>query len=137
MNALALPAVTILSTAILALVAASLSIWVIVQRVRLKVEWGDGNKPAMAQAVRAHANFAEHVPIALLAIGASEVAGTSRLVIIGLAAALIVARLLSAYGLIRSLGPSLPRQVGASISIAVTIVASLTALWMSARLLRP
>jgi uncharacterized protein len=123
-----LPVVTILATAILAVGAALLATWVIVQRVRLKVEWGDGGNPDMAQAVRAHANFSEHVPMALLAIGASEITGASRPLVIGLAASLIAARALSAYGLTRSLGPSLARQAGASITIAVMIVAGVAGL---------
>jgi uncharacterized protein len=122
------PVISILATAILAIGAACLAIWVIVQRVRLKVEWGDGGNSDMAQAVRAHANFSEHVPMALLAVGASEISGASRPFVIGLAVSLIVARTLSAYGLTRSLGPSLARQAGASITIAVTILASLSTL---------
>jgi uncharacterized protein len=134
MSVATLPAITILTTAVLAVGAACLAIWVIVQRVRLKVEWGDGGNPDMAQAVRAHANFSEHVPMALLAIGASEVAGASRPLVIGMAASLIAARALSAYGLTRSLGPSFARQAGASITIAVMIVAGVTVLLPAVRL---
>jgi uncharacterized protein len=129
-----LPVVTIQATAILALGAACLAIWVIVQRVRLKVEWGDGGNTHMARAVRAHANFSEHVPMALLAIGASEIAGASRPLVIGMAASLIAARTLSAYGLTRSLGPSFARQAGASITIAVMILAGVAALLKAVQL---
>jgi uncharacterized protein len=134
MSMTTIPVISIAATAILAVGAACLAIWVIVQRVRLKVEWGDGGNPDMAQAVRAHANFSEHVPMALLAIGASEIAGASRALVIGLAASLIAARVLSAYGLTRSLGPSLARQAGASITIAVMIVAGIAALLQAVRL---
>ena len=134
MSVATLPTITILATAVLAVGAACLAIWVIVQRVRLKVEWGDGGNPDMAQAVRAHANFSEHVPMALLAIGANEVAGASRPLVIGMAASLIAARAISAYGLTRSLGPSLARQAGASITLAVMIVAGVTALLHAVRL---
>ena len=44
---------------------------------------------------------------------AAEIAGTSRLIVVGLVTALIAARLLSAVGLSRSLGPSFARQAGA------------------------
>jgi uncharacterized protein len=128
MSAATLPIVTIQTTAILAVGAAGLAIWVIVQRVRLKVEWGDGGNRHMAQAVRAHANFSEHVPMALLALGACELAGASRPLVMGMAASLIAARILSAYGLTRSLGPSLARQAGASITIAAMLVAGVTTL---------
>ena len=128
MNHAPIPVITILATAISAIVAACLAIWVIVQRVRLNVEWGDGGNLDMAQAVRAHANFSEHVPMALLVIGACEIAGAPRQIIIGLAITLVTARVLSAYGLSRSLGPSLARLAGASLTLAVMIIAGLTAL---------
>ena len=128
-----LPVVTLFGIAVLALLGSILAILVIVARVRLKVEWGDGGKMSMARAIRAHANFSEYVPLALLAIGACELAGTPRTWVIALTVALATARVLSALGLSRSLGPSIPRQAGASITIAVTIVAAVAALWMIAR----
>jgi uncharacterized protein len=128
MTAGALPIVTILTTAVLALLTSVLAIWVIIQRVRLKVEWGDGGLAEMAQAIRAHANFAEHVPMGLMAIAACELAGGPRILLIGLAAALVGARFLSAIGLLQSLGPSLPRQAGASLTIAATAIAGATAI---------
>jgi uncharacterized protein len=123
-----IPTITLATTAILALLASVLAVFVIVQRVRLKVEWGDGGNPLMAQAVRAHANFAEHVPIALLALACSELTGAPRVLVLACAGALILARVLSALGLSRSLGPSISRQAGASITIAVTVIAAITSL---------
>ena len=128
-----LPVVTLFAVAVLALFVSILAILVIVAGVRLKVEWGDGGNMSMAQALRARANFSEYVPLALLAIGACELAGTPRTWVIALTVALATARVLSALGLSRSLGPSIPRQAGASITIAVTIVAAVAALWMIAR----
>jgi uncharacterized protein len=120
--------ISVVGTGILGIFGAALAIFVIVQRVHLGVEWGDGGNIVMAQAVRAHANFAELVPLALLAIGAAEIAGTSRLIVIGLVTALIAARVLSALGLSRSLGPSIARQAGASVTILVTIIAGACAI---------
>lgn len=120
--------VSLLATGALAIFGALLAVFVIVQRVRLGVEWGDGGNVAMAQAVRAHANFAELVPLALLAVFAAEIAGTRQLVVIALVVSLIAARVLSALGLSRSLGPSFARQAGASITILVTIVAGACAI---------
>jgi uncharacterized protein len=123
-----IPSITLATTAVLALLTSVLAIMVIIQRVRLKIEWGDGGNPVMTQAVRAHANFAEHVPMALLAIATSEVTGTSRTLIFVCASALVFARVLSAVGLSRSLGSSISRQAGASITIAVTVIAAITSL---------
>ena len=129
MSPVVMPAITILTAATMALLGCGLAVWVIVQRVRLKVEWGDGGNVQMAQAVRAHANFAEHVPMALLALAVCELAGASRPLLVGFAAVLLLGRLLSAVGLTRSLGPSIPRQAGASLTIAATAGAALHALW--------
>jgi uncharacterized protein len=82
----------------------------------------------MAQAIRAHANFAEFVPLALLAFGAAEIAWMSRLIVMRLVTGLIAARVLWALGLSRSLGPSIARQAGASTTILVTIVAGACAI---------
>jgi uncharacterized protein len=117
-----LPLITLTTTSGLALLASLLAIQVIIKRVRLKIESGDGANQSMAQAVRAHANFGEHVPIALLTLGACEISGVHSSLTLGCALSLILARVLSAVGLSRSLGPSVPRQAGASITIIVTIV---------------
>jgi uncharacterized protein len=122
------PLVTLATTALLALLASVLAVRVIVKRVKLKVEWGDGGQTEMAQAVRAHANFAELVPMALFALAACETVGTPRLWVVALALSLVAARLLSALGLSQSLGPSLPRQSGASITLVVTSAAALLTL---------
>jgi uncharacterized protein len=122
------PLITIATISGLALLASLLAIQVIVKRVRLKIEWGDGANLSMAQAVRAHANFGEHVPMALLALGASEIAGAHPSMTIACAVTLFIARVLSAAGLSRSLGPSFARQAGASLTILVTIICALSAL---------
>ncbi len=119
------PVITTFYAAILGLMAAFLSIQVIIKRVRLGVESGDGGKSSMAQAVRAHGNFVEHVPLALLLLAGVESVGGSSLAIHALGISLTIARGLSAIGLSRSLGPSLPRQGGASLTILVTVITSL------------
>ena len=48
---------------------------VILNRVRSKVDFGDGDVPALRQALRAHGNFVEQAPIALILIGCAEAAG--------------------------------------------------------------
>jgi uncharacterized protein len=120
-----IPMITLMAVAVLSLLAAVLAIQVIVKRVRLNIEWGDGGNLSMAQAVRAHANFVEHVPIALLALGAAELSGAPKTLVAVCAGALVLARCLSAFGLSRSLGPSIPRQTGASISILVVMVSAI------------
>jgi uncharacterized membrane protein YecN with MAPEG domain len=61
---------------------------VIVNRVRAKVDVGDGGVAALAQAIRAHENFAEQTPLALLLVGLVEAFGYLSSVVIGLGAVL-------------------------------------------------
>jgi hypothetical protein len=118
------PMVTIGAGAALALLAVVLSVIIIVRRVTLKIEAGDGGHPVMAQAIRAHANLAEHAPLALLVLaGAEAFAGVSAGVLTA-ASLLLVGRALSAIGLSRSLGPSFARQAGATVTLLSMAVAA-------------
>lgn len=112
--------------AVLGLLAAFLTIRVIVYRVKTGVDYGDGGEAMLAQAIRAHANFSEHTPIALLVIVLAELIGSPVMAIHGLAAVLVIARLASAYGLSAAVKTQTPgRKVGASLTVLVLIVASL------------
>ena len=123
-----IPLVAAACAAVLGLLAAVLTVRVILFRVRFKVDAGDGGQPALAQAIRAHANLAEQVPLALLLIAFAEVAGAPALAVYVLAAALLVARFASAWGLSHSLGPTSPRQAGAGITVLVIAAASVAIL---------
>ncbi len=120
-----LPYVTALYAALLGLLAALLTINVIRLRTRYVVSAGDGGHASLAQAIRAHANFAEHVPLALLLIGFAEASGTPKPIIHVLGIVLVLARLSSAMGLSSSLADKLPRRAGAGLTVLVTIAASL------------
>ena len=116
--------ITSLYAAFLGFMFAALTINVIVNRVKLSVDIGDGGQAAMLRACRAHANFAEHVPMALLLIALAELIGSPSAMIHGLAAVLVFARLASAYGLLGSTGLTPGRKIGASLTILVDVVAS-------------
>jgi uncharacterized protein len=118
------PYYTAIYTAVLGLLAALLTVNVIVNRVRAKVDFADGGVPALGQAIRAHANFAEHTPIVLLLIGLVEAFGYPALAVNGLAAVFLLARLLSAFGLNTTLRQSFGRQSGASLTVLVTAIAA-------------
>ena len=118
------PFYTAIYAAVLGLLAALLTINVVVNRVRAKVDVADGGVTALAQAIRAHGNFAEHTPLALLLIGLVEAFAYRSAVVIGLGAVLLAARLLSAWGLNSTLKQSFGRQSGAGLTILVTAVSS-------------
>lgn len=118
------PYYTAIYAAVLGLLAALLTTNVIVNRVRAKVDVADGGVAPLAQAIRAHGNFAEHTPLALLLIGLVEAFAYRSPIIIGLGAALLAARLLSAWGLNSTLKQSFGRQLGATLTILVTAVSA-------------
>ncbi|MEP7300517.1 MAG: MAPEG family protein [Caldimonas sp.] len=123
------PTISATVAALIGLLAALLAVRVIVFRVRFGVNAGDGGHAPLAQAIRAHANLVEHVPLALVLLAFAEVSVTWRWLILALGVALLIARLASAWGLSHSLGGSAGRQTGAGLTILVTVVASLLVLY--------
>src|ERR1700680_1388571 len=98
MNA-TVPMTTALYAAILGLLAAALTVNVILNRVRAGVDAGDGGVARLAQAIRAPANFTEQAPIALIVIALAEASGARTVAVHVLGAALLAARCASAYAL--------------------------------------
>lgn len=129
MSVLPVPLVTSLYAALLGLLAATLTVRVILGRVRTGVQAGDGGDARLAQAIRAHANLAEQAPLALLLIALAELAGTPPVGVHALGAALLVARSANAWGLSHSLGPTKPRQAGAGLTVLVVVAAALAILF--------
>ena len=129
------PTVSAIVAALLGLLAVTLAARVILGRVRFGVNAGDGGHAELAQRIRAHSNLSEHVPLVLLLLAFAEASGTARWAVMALGAVLLVARLASAWGLSHSLGPSQPRQAGAGLTLAVTVIASLLILYRSALML--
>ena len=123
-----IPSTTALCAAILGLLGAALTINVIVNRVKTKVDTGDGGIAALAQAIRAQGNFVEQAPLALIVIGFAEAAGARAAVVWVLAGLLVASRLASAYALNRSLGQSPLRQFGGGTSVLVLAAASIVLL---------
>jgi uncharacterized membrane protein YecN with MAPEG domain len=119
-----LPFVTAFYAALVGLLAALLTVNVIRNRVRLKIDDVDGGNAEMRRTIRAHGNFSEHAPLILILMGASEMGGSPKLAIHVLGIALIVARLLSAWGLSHSNGQSVGRQSGAVLTVLTLVGAS-------------
>ena len=118
-----------LVTALCGLLAVFLTVRVIMHRVRTAVNAGDGGDAQLAQAIRAHANFVEHAPLALLLLLVSERLGTPALAIAIMGAVLLVARAANAWGLSHSLGPSMARQAGAALTLLTVTALSLSILY--------
>jgi hypothetical protein len=106
---------------------------VILNRVKTAVQSADGGNAQLAElaqaAIRAHANLAEQIPLALLLIMLVEVTGASASFVYTLGSLLVSARLANAWGSSRSLGPTTPRQGGAGLTVRVVVAASLLILY--------
>jgi uncharacterized membrane protein YecN with MAPEG domain len=114
--------------ALLGLLGAALTANVIVNRARSGIDAGDGGLAKLAQAIRAQGNFVEQAPLALIVIGLAEASGARIPVVNILGAALMAARLASAYALNRSLSQSPLRQFGGGVSVLVLAAASVALL---------
>lgn len=86
---------------ILALMFVFLTAMTIRQRYKHQVRVGDGGHQTLHQHIRAHANFAEYVPFAIVMIALLEFQKTSVFTLHALGIALVAGRLLHAYGLTR------------------------------------
>ena len=68
-------------------------------RTRANTMIGPGNDPGLVRAIRAHGNFAEYVPFILLLLGFVEMQHYSRYLLHALCLALLLGRLVHAYGI--------------------------------------
>jgi uncharacterized protein len=94
-----LPSITAAYLAILALLFAVLGLQVSRLRRGNQVTFGDGGNIKLRSAIRAHANFAEYVPIIALMVAMLEMSGMPAVRVHLLMAALLLARLLHPFGM--------------------------------------
>jgi uncharacterized membrane protein YecN with MAPEG domain len=84
---------------LLALVFLALSIATIKARKKAQIAVGTEGDKLLLRRNRAHGNFAEYVPIAIMLVYANEFAGAASWLVHGLGALLLVGRLVHAYGI--------------------------------------
>jgi uncharacterized membrane protein YecN with MAPEG domain len=100
----------------------ALALWVMFQRSRHKVRFGDAGEKDMIKAIRAHGNAAEYIPIALLLLTACELNGGAALLLHGAGAGLFASRLTHAWGIIKGRGTPLGRFTGITGTVLVIVV---------------
>ncbi len=117
--------VTLLYAGILGLLSVLLANQVLYVRLRASSmpKW----KPD--HALRVQANFVENVPLALVLLYLVEVSGVGPLVIHLLGGALVLFRLLHAWGMSRNEGASYARLIGAQGTFLLISVLGMTALF--------
>lgn len=118
------PVITLTYASVLGLIFLAMSINVVRHRARAKVNFGHGEDMDLAGVLRAHANFAEYVPLALLLIALLEAAGGDDLMLRLLGGGLVVARLVHAWGLSTSTEVTPGRFIGTILTWVVLLVSS-------------
>jgi uncharacterized protein len=131
-----LPSITAGYLAVLALLYAALSIQVVRLRQKNRAAFSDGGSAELRSAIRAHAHFAEYVPITALMVAMLEMSGASALRIHLPMGALLLARLLHPLGMYaapNTLQFRIGRIGGMTITITLLIVCALMILSRLAR----
>jgi hypothetical protein len=116
--------ITALYAGLLGFISLALAGLVVRARGSENVIFGDGANIVVLQRIRVHGNFVEYVPLALLLMLVLELNGASRLVMNGLGAALVIGRVLHAFGLSSSTGTTVGRFVGTVVTWLVIATAS-------------
>jgi uncharacterized membrane protein YecN with MAPEG domain len=127
-----LPSITAGYLAVLALLYAALAIEVVRLRRRNLASFGDADNAQLRSAIRAHAHFAEYVPIIALMAAMLEISGLPTMAMHGLMGALLIARLLHPLGMYAKSGTlqfRIGRVWGMTITISLMITCAVLILW--------
>lgn len=124
MNLAADAPVTALWTALIALWILALMLRVVRLRRARRVGIGDGGDQDLAKAIRVHGNAIETMPIALLLLLVTELAGAAPWLLHVCGSALLASRVLHATGLTRTTGRSTGRVLGSILWATVLVVLS-------------
>ena len=104
-----------------------------VARLRKRIAFGDDGDVNVARVIRAQANFAEYVPLALLMMGFLEVTRYSIYLLHALGITLLIARLI--HGAALSLGwqQRFGRFTGASLTFIVLLIEAVLCVYQGLR----
>ncbi len=119
-----MPKITLLFASLHVLLMLALAARVVMHRRTHRIGIGHGGDKDLARKVRAHGNFIEYVPVALLMLGLLELSGLGAAWLWGLGGALLLARALHAYGLSRHAGVSPGRFWGVILTWVVLLAMS-------------
>jgi uncharacterized membrane protein YecN with MAPEG domain len=101
-----------------------LTLLVLHERNKQQVSLGDGGNKKFNQLIRAHANFAEYVPLALILMLMAEINELVEWVIHISALCLLFGRLLHAYGLRLHDGASWQRAAGTVLTLSAILISA-------------
>jgi uncharacterized membrane protein YecN with MAPEG domain len=123
--------ITGLYAAIAALLVVILAMRVTLRRRAVKVGIGNGGDEILARRVRAHANAAENLPLALLLLLILELNQTQPMLLHVFGCVLIAARLLHAFGLSTSPGLTPGRGIGIVLTWFTILAMALLLIWQA------
>lgn len=99
-----------------------LAIQVVKNRRKHKVGYGDAGNKELCKAIAAHSNAVENIPLALLLFLMLEVNQLDQILLIVLGSALLLARLIQAFGLTKSMTISFGRTYGTMLTWLLMIL---------------
>ena len=98
-----------------------------------RIGLGDGGDKVLARKIRVHGNFIEHAPFSLLMLGLLELCGSPAPWLWGFGGALLLGRVMHAWGLSLSGGVSIGRFWGTGLTWATFLLMALAGLWLAVR----
>lgn len=106
--------VTLLIAGIFALMMVPLSLQISIRRLKVRAVFGDDGDKTLRRRIRAHGNFIEYAPTALILLGLVEVQGASSLLVWSLGGAFLFSRVIHAIGMLYTSTPTL-RAIGMTV----------------------
>ena len=122
-------AVTLFFAACCALMQCLLTVLVIRRRLKAGVYFLDGGDDPLLRRIRAHGNFAETAPMALLLMALLEFSGLGRVWLIVFGVALLLGRVIHATSLLTN-HAAWSRSLGMALTIGVISIEAICGLWM-------
>jgi hypothetical protein len=99
--------ITSVIAGIFALMMVPLSLQISMRRTKVKVAYGDADDRDLRRKIRAHGNFIEYAPTALIVLALVELAGASSLFVWCLGGLFVLGRVLHAMGMLYTSTPKL------------------------------
>ena len=121
--------VTSVFAGLAAVALAVLGLRVAYYRMRTRISYGDQDDRVLRRRIRAHGNFIEYVPVALIALALIELNGAPKWQVWTLGVALALARLAHAVGISASIPPL--RASGATLTFLVLAISGALLLWQA------
>ncbi len=122
--------VTLATAGALSLIYMVLMLRIVRMRFKHGVSLGDGGNSELQKRIRAHANFAEYVPLLLILMALLELGGFSKTILMWSGVALVVLRIAHVIGIHRT-APNPFRVVGTVGTFTLIILLSAIGLWMA------